>query len=240
MRTQEEKWRVPEEDPAGRPRDNPGGIHQHPLEPISTGTPGAAASGARSGLIYCGQCSALNPAGNHYCAACGATLVDAFHASEGLRVFALPDTASRIIDIVQPGSELDVIQDPDAPLDFVRIKLAFGRLGYIRVADIEALTVEPLPHPPVGAPDVNIAARGCVTQTAALAALVLLLVLGALVSLYVRQSDSAESGVVALAACVTIGPLFLLTIGLFVFARSRDERLEAEAEDAAAPTGLPE
>jgi hypothetical protein len=230
VRTEQDKWRVPEEDPAGRPSDNPQGIHQHPLESGAGPAAGAAEGGARAGLIYCGLCSALNPASSYYCAACGATLVDAFHASEGLRVFAQPDTASRIIEIVTPGSELDVVEDPDAPEDFVRVKLAFGRLGYIRVADIDTLQQGQPQRLGVQDPDINIAARGCITQTSALAALVLLLALGALVMLYVQQSDSAESGIVALAACVVIGPLLLLTIGMFVFARERDERLAEEAE----------
>jgi len=41
-------------------------------------------------------------------------LVDAFHATEGLRVFERPDAASRIIEIVPSGTELDIDDDPDA------------------------------------------------------------------------------------------------------------------------------
>lgn len=37
----------------------------------------------------------------------------------------------------------------------------------------------------------------------------------------------------ALAACITLGPLLVMTIGLFIYARSRDERLEFMAEEAA-------
>src|ERR671917_1556878 len=64
-----------------------------------------------SGLIYCGLCGALNPATNHFCAACGTTLVDAFHASEGLRVFERPDAASRLIEILPSGGDIDVLED---------------------------------------------------------------------------------------------------------------------------------
>src|SRR3954447_21779519 len=97
------------------------------------------AAGASSEFIYCGLCGALNPATSYYCAACGTTLVDAFHASEGLRVYDRPDTASRLIEIVPSGSEIDVVDDPDAPDEFARVKLSHGRLGYIRLADVEAL-----------------------------------------------------------------------------------------------------
>ncbi|MDQ2655061.1 MAG: hypothetical protein M3Z20_18675, partial [Chloroflexota bacterium] len=60
-------------------------------------------SAAGSTLIYCGLCGALNPASNHFCAACGTTLVDAFHATEGLRVFERPDPAARLIEILPSG-----------------------------------------------------------------------------------------------------------------------------------------
>src|SRR5688572_33296039 len=102
------------------------------------------------------MCGALNPAGRYYCAACGTTLVDAFHATEGLRVYERPDTASRLVEIVPSGTEPEVAEDPDAPEDFVRVRLAYGRLGYIRLRDVEAMatsvtsaarhpTSEPLP-----------------------------------------------------------------------------------------------
>lgn len=235
MRTQQERWRVPDEDPAGRP---PGGDRDRQFR-AAPGEQTGSTEASRAGLIYCGQCSALNPASNHYCAACGATLVDAFHASEGLRVYAQPDTASRLVEIVAAGSELDIVDDPDAPPTFVRVKLAFGRLGYVQLSDVEALAAGgSVERPPIGAADVNIAARGCVTQTSALAALVLMVVVTSLVVLFVSTSDSGQSGIIGLAACAIIGPLLAVTIGLFVFARSRDERLSdaanaAEDEDEA-------
>lgn len=239
MRSQQEKWRVPEEDPAGKPpRAEAERVRLGAEAPVP-----ADEDASRSQLIYCGLCGALNPATNFYCAACGTTLVDAFHGSEGLRVYDKPDTASRLIEIVPPGSELDVVDDPDAPEDFVRVKLAHGRLGYIRLADVAALAASTQPAAdaaaPLGTPDINTNARGCVTQGSALAALLLMIVLSFLVTLFIRQSDSSESGIMALAACVTLGPLLVLTAGLYVYARSRDERLEYEAEEAAARGGTP-
>lgn len=233
MRSEREKWQVPESDPAGRPAKHTGDDRVKLPKPAAEAISGDDEE-RRAGLIYCGQCGALNPRTNHFCAACGGALLDAFHASEGLRVYDRPDTASRLIDIVAPGNELDIIEDPDAPANFVRVKLSHGRLGYIRLEDVDALANAPAAaHPPLGSPDVNIAARGCVTQTSALGALALLVVIGALAVFYVQQSDTAESGIIALAACFTIGPLLAVTIGLYVFARARDERLEYEAAEAA-------
>lgn len=72
------------------------------------------------------------------------------------------------------------------------------------------------------------------TQTGALGALILMVVLSSLVFLFIARSNSSESGIMALAACVTLGPLLIVTIGLYIFARSREERLEILAEEAAA------
>jgi hypothetical protein len=234
VRSQEEKWRVPDEDPAGSaPKTGPDRLRPTgEREGDSAHDEGAE----RAQLIYCGLCGALNPGTSFYCAACGTTLVDAFHASEGLRVYDRPDTASRLIEIVPPGSELDIVEDPDAPDDFVRVKLGHGRLGYIRLQDVAALasarpTVTAIDSA-LGTPDINTNARGCVTSSAALAALLLMIVLSTLVFVYIGKSKSSDSGIMALAACVTLGPLLVVTIGLYIFARSRDERLEIMAEEA--------
>jgi hypothetical protein len=236
VRSQEEKWRVPDADPAGSlPKGEPDRLNLGP-EGVAGGS--ADDEAARSQLIYCGLCGALNPGSNYYCAACGTTLVDAFHGSEGLRVYDKADTASRLIEIVPPGSELDIVEDPDAPDDFVRVKLRHGRLGYIRLQDVAALAAMKPPATPVeaalGKPDINTNARGCVTPAGALGALILLVLLSSAVFYYIMESDTSESGIMALAACVTLGPLLLVTIGLYIFARSRDERLEFEAEVAQA------
>lgn len=228
VRTERDKWRVPEEDPAGKP-PQPSPKLERLQWPPSASEP-ADDELSRPPLIYCGQCGALNPATNHFCAACGATLVDAFHASEGLRVYERPDPASRIIEIVPAGSELDVVEDPDAPHDFVRVKLATGRLGYIRLHDVELLAGQEAPaSPPIGAPDVNTRALGCVSSTAALAALVLLIVAATLSFYLMNREDVADTGFLALVTCVVTLPLLLLTVMLYVIARSREEHLAAEA-----------
>ncbi len=189
----------------------------------------------RSALIYCGLCGALNPAGNHYCAACGTTLVDAFHASEGLRVFERPDAASRLIEIVPSGRELDVVEDADAPADYARVRLQSGRLGYIRLQEVEALAG--LAASGGGgehgqrAPDINVHAIGCVSSTGAIGSLALLLATAALGLAFLALSESADAGILAAVFCVVVLPFLLLTTGFYLYARARDERLKREAEE---------
>jgi hypothetical protein len=229
VRSEREKWEVPKTDPAGKV-PQPDRSHGSINLPRSGSASEPVQSAERAPLIYCGQCGALNPDTNHYCAACGATLVDAFHATEGLRVYDRPDTASRMIEIVAAGSELDLVDDPDAPADFLRVKLEYGRLGYIRVADIEALAGGRVGSADqLDRPNINTNARGCITQTGALLALALLFMLTILTLVYISQTTVEEQGIVALAACVSLGPLVLITIAIYIYARSRDERLEEEA-----------
>ena len=114
----------------------------------------------------------------------------------------------------------------------MRVKLEYGRLGYIRVADIEALASLATGRPdPLGVPDINTNARGCITQTGALLALALLMLLTVFTVFYISQTTAEEQGIVALAACVSLGPLLIVTVAIYIYARSRDERLEAEVEE---------
>ncbi len=193
--------------------------------------PETARARDRSALIYCGLCGALNPAGNHFCAACGTTLVDAFHASEGLRVFERPDAASRLIEIVPSGRELDIVDDADAPADYARVRLASGRLGYIRLQEVEALVAAGGMATADGdhtlrAPDINTNARGCISSTGAIGALALFLATAALGLALLALSDSADTGILAAVFCVVVIPFLLLTIGFYLYARSREGRIE--------------
>lgn len=190
----------------------------------------------RGGLIFCGMCGALNPSTNFYCAACGTTLVDAFHATEGLRVYERPDSASRLIEIVPSGTELEVAEDPDAPEDFVRVRLPYGRLGYIRLHDVANMAEESklLQRTPAGrpAPDINTHATGCISSTAALGALALVVMLGLLLIVIGWRADTYDQGTLALMFCVGIGPLMLLTVAFYLYAKSREDRLAEEDEEA--------
>jgi hypothetical protein len=190
----------------------------------------------RGPLIFCGMCGALNPAGRYFCAACGTTLVDAFHATEGLRVYERPDSASRLIEIVTAGTELDIVEDEAAPDDFPRIRLPNGRLGYIRLQEVDALAD---PNRAVAAnrvnqPDINSNARGCVTPTAALGALVLAVVIATLMLVIILRANVYDQGILTLFFCVAVAPLLLLTIGLYLYSRSREDRLAEEESDESA------
>ena len=133
MRSEKEKWKVPASDPAGNtPKERidipePSGIERHRRDRSWT-TASSAECAARSIHRPIFIAPPVAP-----------TLVDAFHATEGLRVFERPDAASRIIEIVPSGTELDIDDDPDAPDDYVRIRLRNGRLGYIRLNEVSAL-----------------------------------------------------------------------------------------------------
>lgn len=213
-------------------------------------TPGSSADGTEShvqdsgnhggdGLIFCGMCGALNPAGRYYCAACGTTLVDAFHATEGLRVYERADSASRLIEIVDSGTELEIVEDPNASEDFVRVRLPYGRLGYIRLNEVEALAAASGAAPGeiatgVGttrAPNINTNATGCISSTAALGAIALLAIVGILMLVLLATSDTYDQGTILLVFCFGLGPFMLLTIGIYLYARSREDRLADEAAE---------
>lgn len=197
---------------------------------------GTAAAG--STVIYCGLCGALNPASSHYCAACGTTLVDAFHATEGLRVFERPDPAARLIEILPSGGELEIVEDAAAPVDWVRIRLPYGRLGYVRAADAAADLAGPGAPLPARfrPPDINTNARGCVSSAAALWALGLLVVTAIFGVVILLRARPEDAGLLSVVFCITLGPLILITIGAYVAARTREDDL-AEEEAAFAGGG---
>ena len=180
-----------------------------------------------STLVYCGLCGALNPASSHFCAACGTTLVDAFHATEGLRVFERPDPAARLIEILPSGGELEVLADEAAPVDWVRIRLPYGRLGYVRAADAAATAAPDVPRS-FRPPDINTNARGCVTSSAALWALALLVVTALFGVVIVYRARPQDAGLLAVVFCITLGPMILLTIGAYVAARTREDQVAYE------------
>lgn len=188
-------------------------------------------------LIFCGMCGALNPATNYYCAACGTTLVDAFHATEGLRVFERPDSASRLIEIVPAGTELEIAEDPDSPEDFIRVRLAYGRLGYIRLSDVEALAdlANRVPETsPAGRslPNENTHATGCISSTLALGSVVLVAMIGLLIIVIARRADMYDQGTLALVFCVGVLPMMVLTVAFYLYAKSREDRFADEDNEA--------
>src|SRR5699024_9838678 len=103
--------------------------------------------------------------------------------------------------------ELDIIEDKNAPADFVRVRLEYGRLGYIRLSDVEALADRANLVPqttPSGRPlpDENTHATGCISSTAALGSVVLVGMLGLLMIVIAWQADTYDQGTLALMFCV--------------------------------------
>jgi hypothetical protein len=192
----------------------------------------------RSGLLYCGLCGALNPSTNHFCARCGSTLVDAFHPTEGLRVFQRPDDASRIVEILTSGAPVELLPDRDAPLDYARVRLEDGRLGYVKQTDLTARearaqlaadgSIDANP------PDINTNARGCVTPGAALGAIGLVIVLTVLLFVVFDQGREEDTGIILLFFCITVVPILALLVALYISARAREDRRLADEEDAIA------
>ena len=146
---------------------------------------------------------------------------------EGLRVFERADPASRVIEILPSGDLLDLVEDPDAPAGWLRLRLPYGRLGYIRSSDAAAAP-DANPATLSNVPDINKRALGCVSTTGALAALVLLVLVAVFGVVIIARASPSDAGLLSLVYCVTVVPLLLLTIGLYVGARSREDRMEDE------------
>jgi hypothetical protein len=97
-----------------------------------------------------------------------------------------------------------------------------------------AATAEPAATTRIRPPDINTNARGCVTSSAALWALALLVltaIFGVVILARARQEDAGLLGIVF---CLTLGPLILLTIGAYVAARTREDQLTDEEAALAA------
>ncbi len=180
-----------------------------------------------TGVIYCGTCGAMNPRTNHFCSACGHQLVDAYHASEGLRVYASPDPAAPLVEIVPAGADLQVLEtDESLPADFVKVALEDGRIGYVRLREVERA---------VGEIDVVETRRepiGCISSTAVLAILGLLIVSAALVVVTATRSSDDTADFIAFLACIVLVPFLLLVVGFYLYVRKREEDLLAEREEA--------
>lgn len=177
------------------------------------------------GVIYCGSCGAMNPRTNHYCSACGHQLVDAYHASEGLRVYVTPDPGAPLVEIVDAGTDLTVVDtEEDLPSDFVKVTLPDGRVGYVRLREVESAVG-------VGDGPVRREPVGCISSTALLAIMALAIVTGALVLITAMQSDDANAGFISVLVCLTVVPFLLLVVGFYLYVRKREDELLDEREE---------
>lgn len=172
----------------------------------------------RVGVIYCGSCGALNPRTNHYCSACGHQLVDAYHASEGLRVYATADPGAPLVEILDAGAELNVVEtQEDLPADFVKVVLEDGRAGYVRLREVESTVgaVDTGPRTPVG----------CVSSTALLAIIALMIVTATLGLVIAFRSTDPNADLIAVLACITFVPFLLVVVGFYLYVRKREEEI---------------
>jgi hypothetical protein len=88
-------------------------------------------------------------------------------------------------------------------------------------------------YPPGYAPpDINTNARGCVSPIGALGAIALVLVLIALLIVVLAKSNTYDQGTMLILGCFGLGPLLVVTVAIYLYASSRDGRLDAEEEEA--------
>lgn len=181
---------------------------------------------SQPGVLYCGSCGALNPRSNHFCSACGHQLVDAFHASEGLRVYVTPDPGAALVEIVDAGTPLVVLPtDEDLPSDFAKVSLEDGRVGYVRLREV------------AGSRDVDYdAARrtpvGCISSTALIAILALLILIGTLVLVMAFRSPDPNADFIAVLACLTVVPFLVFIVGFYLYVRKREDEIRQEVSDS--------
>jgi hypothetical protein len=178
------------------------------------------------GILYCGSCGAMNPRTNHYCSACGHALVDAYHASEGLRIYVTPDAGASLVDIVDPGSDITVLETTESlPSDFVKVSLPDGRTGYVRLREVEQIA---------GSPEVSGTTRrepvGCISSTGLLAIILLSIVVAALALVTAFSSTDANADFLAVLSCIVVVPFFILVIGFYLYVRKREDEIAEERE----------
>ncbi len=173
-----------------------------------------------TGVLYCGTCGSLNPRTNHYCSACGHQLVDAYHASEGLRVYSRPDRSASLIEIVDPGTEITGIDSEDIlPSEFIKVALPDGRIGYIQLREIESLLEATGPDTSRREP------VGCISSTALLLILVLAMLSSALIGIIAWVSDDSSTDFLLFLSCLTVVPLFLVIVFFYLYTRKREQEI---------------
>lgn len=163
----------------------------------------------------------MNPRTNHFCSACGHQLVDAYHASEGLRVYQTPDPGAPLVEILDTGVDISVVEtDEDLPADFVKIALDDGRIGYVRLREVEAAIgsdATPTRREPIG----------CITPTALIAVMALLILTAAMMVLIALRSDDQDALYPAL-VCLIVVPFLIFVVGFYLYVRKREEELLAD------------
>ena len=173
-----------------------------------------------TGVIYCGSCGALNPRINHFCANCGHQLVDAYHASEGLRVYMTPDPAAPLVEIIDPKVNFDIVDtDEPLPADFTKVTLPDGRIGYIWLREIEQAL------PDLRVVDARNRPLGCISSTAILAVIALMLLGGLFILLVGFRSNDGTADFLSVLACFTLIPAVIAVAFFYFYTRKREQEL---------------
>lgn len=177
----------------------------------------------------------MNPRTNHYCSACGHALVDAYHPSEGLRVYTTADASSALVDIVDPGADITVLETSETlPDDFVKVTLPDGRVGYVRLQEVErvaggAAPEEPLRREPIG----------CISSSGLMAIIILSIVVGLLALAVAFRSTDANADFLAVLSCLVVVPFFIMVIGFYLYVRKREQEIMEDRAAGHPPSNRP-
>ena len=115
----------------------------------------------------------------------------------------------------------------ELPADFVKVAIADGRVGYVRLREVETAVgaTEDAPRTPVG----------CISSTALLAIIALMLVTATMGLVIAFGSTDPNADFIAVLACVTLVPFLLVVVGFYLYVRKREEEILYGDDDDDAP-----
>ncbi len=135
-----------------------------------------------------------------------------------------PDTAATLVDIVDPGADIDVLETTeDLPRDFVKVALPDGRTGYVRLQEVEQVAGDLEPAEPTRREPV-----GCISSTALLTIIVLAVLVAGFALIVSFQSTDANADLIAVLSCIVVVPFFILVIGFYLYVRKREDEILKE------------
>jgi hypothetical protein len=140
-------------------------------------------------------------------------------------VYVTPDPGAPLVEILDSGASITVVDTDEAlPADFVKITLDDGRLGYVRLREVEAAIggdSSPTRREPIG----------CVTPTALLAVIALLIMTSVLMLAIAVRSSNDQGGLIAAFACLFVVPFLFVVVGFYLYVRKREEELLTGDDD---------
>src|SRR5690606_29202830 len=143
-----------------------------------------------------------------------------------------PDPGAPLVEILDPGANINVVEtDEELPADFVKIALDDGRIGYVRLREVEAAIgadASPTRREPIG----------CITPVALVAVMALLIVTAIMMLLIALRSDE-EGALYPALACLIVVPSLIFVVGFYLYVRKREEELLSD-DDAVREPGVTE